>query len=151
MPEAVIGFGSNIDPDVHLRTALAALAGRGTGQRRSNLYETPPVGAPGAPPFLNGVIAIQLPLALASEVRELLRELEAAAGRQRGSEPNAPRTLDLDLLLWDGEMVSDPSLDAHVALPFSEICPDWVHPTTGEAMGMTLTRFATVIATFTRR
>jgi 2-amino-4-hydroxy-6-hydroxymethyldihydropteridine diphosphokinase len=101
----------------------------------SSLYETEPVGYLDQPPFLNAVAAIETTLAPTDVVRRLL-SIERAMGRRRTFR-NAPRTLDLDLLLY-GDTILDtaevvlPHPRMHergfVLIPLSEIAPAVVHP-----------------------
>jgi len=94
---------------------------------------------PAAPDYLNGVALVETPLAPAAALEALLR-LERAFGRVRG-EPNAPRTLDLDLIAHGRTVVDAPGLvlphpraaeRLFVMGPLAEIAPDWVHPALGE-------------------
>jgi len=102
MVEAFVAMGSNLgDRAAHLRGARAALNAlaetRVSGA--SAVYETPPVGEAAKYPFLNAVVAVKTELDPEALMRGLLA-IEMAAGRER-SEKWAPRTLDLDLLLYD--------------------------------------------------
>ncbi len=101
----------------------------------SSLYETEPVGYLDQPPFLNAVAAIETTLTPTDVVRRLL-SIERAMGRRRTFR-NAPRTLDLDLLLY-GDTILDtaevvlPHPRMHergfVLIPLAEIAPAVVHP-----------------------
>jgi 2-amino-4-hydroxy-6-hydroxymethyldihydropteridine diphosphokinase len=75
---------------------------------RSSLYRSAPVGYGAQPDFVNAVAAIETELSAAELLREL-QAIEANHGRSR-SFPNAPRTLDLDLLLFGDERVNEPDL-----------------------------------------
>ncbi len=103
---AVIGLGANLgDPPRALADALRAIDALPTTRivRRSSRYRSAALDAPG-PDYLNQVIAIDTGLGALALLRALL-SIEAAAGRERPA-PNAPRVLDLDLLLHgapDGE------------------------------------------------
>ncbi len=134
---AFIGLGANLgDRGAALQQALAALAALPQTEVRqvSSLYRSAPVDADG-PDYLNAVaeLATQLsPLALL----QALQAIEAAAGRER-SYRNAPRTLDLDLLLYGEEAMATADLTvphprmggrAFVLLPLSELAPERVTP-----------------------
>jgi 2-amino-4-hydroxy-6-hydroxymethyldihydropteridine diphosphokinase len=111
---AYIGIGSNLDqPRNHVQLAfedLGRIAGTGV-LKRSSLYRSGPVGYADQPDFVNAVAEIETSLP-ASRLLAELKEIEARHGRRR-SFKNAPRTLDLDILLY-GELTLDL---AHLKLP----------------------------------
>src|SRR5262245_30366193 len=106
---AYVALGSNLgDPAEQIRSALRSLAAL-PGTRLagvSSLYRNPPEDGTGQPEYVNAVARVETQL----EARELLEhmfEVERAHGRVR-STPNAPRTLDLDLVLYGNEVVREP-------------------------------------------
>ncbi len=137
MALAYVGIGANLDdPAARVRGAFASLAAlpRTRLLKRSSLYRTEPQGYRNQPDFVNAVAALDTELAPA-ELLRALHALETRAGRRR-SFRNAPRTLDLDLLLYGGERVDEPGLTvphprmherAFVLVPLLEIEPDaWI-------------------------
>jgi len=136
--KAFIGLGSNLgDREASLKAAVAALREAGaTLLRMSSFIRTSPEGKTDQPEFLNGVVEIeteQRPRALLA----LLLEIERKLGRVR-SERWGPRTIDLDLLLYDDEIIREPGLEVphprlHERLfvlgPLAEIAPEVRHPT----------------------
>ena len=101
MALAYVGIGSNLgDRFAHLEAALAGIAGIGTISGGSPMYETAPIGDIDQDAFLNAVVAFETDLA-PLELLEALLGIEASRGRQREVRWG-PRTLDLDLLLYDG-------------------------------------------------
>ena len=133
MTVAYVALGANLgEPRATIAAALAALADIATTTvlARSSLYQTAPVGLKHQPDFINAVAAVDTklpPLALL----EALFALEARFGRSR-SVPNAPRTLDLDLLLHGDSVCDHPQLilphprmhqRAFVLAPLTEIAP----------------------------
>lgn len=127
---AFIGIGSNIAPEAHIRRALQELAKRVALIGLSTFYRTTPLGPDTQPPFINGVAAVRTDLAPRTMKFTLLRGIEAALGRVRGDNKYAPRTIDLDLLLYDelliaeeGLVLPDPDIPRRpfLALPLCEL------------------------------
>jgi 2-amino-4-hydroxy-6-hydroxymethyldihydropteridine diphosphokinase len=129
---AYVGLGANLgDAQQALRDALAALS-RLPGTRlvrSSRVYRSAPVDA-GGPDFLNAVAELQTPCTAPDLLRQL-QGIEEAAGRQRPYR-NAPRTLDLDLLLYGSARIESPLLvvphprmreRAFVLVPLRELAP----------------------------
>jgi 2-amino-4-hydroxy-6-hydroxymethyldihydropteridine diphosphokinase len=136
-----IGLGANLgDPQAQVRRAIAAIASlpRTRLLATSSLYRSAPLGVGEQPDFINAVAQVET----ASTPRELLDELitvEARFGRDRPF-PGAPRTLDLDLLLYGDRLIDEPGLvvphprmhqRAFVLLPLAEIAADISVPRKG--------------------
>jgi len=142
MATAYIGLGSNLgDRMATLRTAIERFESLGRVTSVSSLYKTEPVGYLEQPSFLNAVIALETALTPADLLHALLG-IERDLGRAR-SFPNAPRTLDLDLLLVDNVILDTPELTlphprqhgrAFVLVPLAEIAPQVVHTGFGKTM-----------------
>ena len=136
-----IGLGSNLDdPRGQLRRAIDAIAAIPGVRLRatSSFYASAPVGYDDQPDFVNAVVEVATELPPAA-LLERLQQIEQTQGRQR-SFRNAPRTLDLDLLLYGDHQHPDPDLTlphprcherAFVLLPLQEIAPDCVIPGKG--------------------
>jgi 2-amino-4-hydroxy-6-hydroxymethyldihydropteridine diphosphokinase len=130
---AYVGLGANLgDAAAALASAVAALRALPSTRlvRTSSLYRSAAVDAAG-PDYLNAVVELQTTLAPHALLAALQR-IEAAHGRER-SYPNAPRTLDLDLLLHGDVQLATPELTlphprlhrrAFVLVPLAEIAPD---------------------------
>jgi 2-amino-4-hydroxy-6-hydroxymethyldihydropteridine diphosphokinase len=139
--EVYLGLGSNVgDRESHLSHALRRLMAESELRAASSVYETDPVGLSDQPPFLNMVVRISTALA-PQEVLRLAREIEAERGRVRTFR-NAPRTLDIDILLYgreilrrEGLIVPHPRMAerAFVLIPVLELDPDITEPGTGRA------------------
>jgi 2-amino-4-hydroxy-6-hydroxymethyldihydropteridine diphosphokinase len=134
---AYIGIGGNLgDAQAHVNDALAALAAHPsiTLHHQSSLYRTTPIDSDGDD-YVNAVV--QLDTALdAHALLDVLQDIEQAHGRTRPYH-NAPRTLDLDLLLYGEEVIQSPRLivphprmteRAFVLVPLLEIAPDLMLP-----------------------
>lgn len=113
MPRVYVALGSNMEPERHIAMAVQALRGRFGALSLSPIYRNKAVGFDGSD-FLNGVAGFDSDLGV-PELKSALNEIEQDCGRQRGAARFAPRTLDLDLLLY-GERV-----DAAAKLPRPEI------------------------------
>lgn len=110
LKQAFIGLGANLgDPFTTLKQALAVLGDSPSIQdvTPSRFYSSAPVDAPG-PNYVNAVASIKTKLT-AQDLLRTLHAIEASFGRERDFR-NAPRTLDLDLLLYDDESVDTESL-----------------------------------------
>lgn len=143
MPLAFVALGANLaEPAVQVRAALDALS-RLPGSRllrASSLYRTAPVGIRNQPDFVNAVAALDTELAPHALLAALFG-IEAQFGRRRDFR-HAPRTLDLDLLLYDDATLDMPELRlphprmhlrAFVLAPLLEIAPDCRIPGRGSA------------------
>jgi dihydroneopterin aldolase/2-amino-4-hydroxy-6-hydroxymethyldihydropteridine diphosphokinase len=136
---AFIAVGSNIDAERNVTAALELLGRHVRIVAVSRFYQTPALGAPGSPDFLNGVIEIESELEPRELKRLVLLELESELGRERGAEKNASRTIDLDLVVHGDLVCSEEGLvlpapeileRAFVALPLLELEPELVLPGT---------------------
>jgi 2-amino-4-hydroxy-6-hydroxymethyldihydropteridine diphosphokinase len=122
---AYVGVGSNIDAERNVRAAIRELTRAAHVVGVSTFYRTEPIGHPDDPWFINGVLAIDTDRPAAALKRDVLRHIEDELGRRRGADPNAPRTIDLDLLVFEGEMPPDPDIRerAFLAWALAEIAP----------------------------
>jgi 2-amino-4-hydroxy-6-hydroxymethyldihydropteridine diphosphokinase len=143
----LIALGANLpstagSPAATLKSALDRLAEQGVKIRSvSSFYESPAWPDPADPVFVNAVALVETALQPV-ELLTLLHGIETDLGRLR-STVNAPRVIDLDLLDYDGRLMSDgvtlphPRLAqrAFVLVPLAEIAPTWRHPATGQSVG----------------
>jgi 2-amino-4-hydroxy-6-hydroxymethyldihydropteridine diphosphokinase len=143
MATAFIALGSNLqDPTQQIKRAFDAVAQlpETTLLKQSSLYKTAPVGYDNQPDFINAVVKVETALAPEAVMRHLLA-IETQFGRERPF-PNAPRILDLDLLLYDAVCMQTDLLTlphprmqerGFVMLPLAEIAADLVLPS-GESV-----------------
>jgi 2-amino-4-hydroxy-6-hydroxymethyldihydropteridine diphosphokinase len=135
-----IALGSNRgDREANLAFGLSALPGFITNLRQSTWRDTAPVGVPADQPrYLNGAVIGETALP-PRQLLERLLAIEEAAGRTRPS-PMAPRTLDLDLILFGEAVIDEPGLVVphprfrerlFVLEPLAEVAPGWIDPATG--------------------
>ena len=145
MTTAFIGMGSNLgDRLARLRAGVRALSARSEAALRavSPVFETAPVGGPAQGDYLNAVAEVDW----RGEPRVLLEallEIEAAQGRVRDDIADAPRTLDLDLLLFADHVIEEPGLvvphprmagRSFVLEPLACIAPLERHPLLGDSI-----------------
>jgi len=140
---AYVGLGANLgEPRQQLEDALVAMGGLPHTRiaARSSFYRSAPVGYQAQPDFVNAVAALDTGLA-PGVLLEGLQGIERRHGRER-SFPDAPRTLDLDLLLYGEEQIARPGLTvphprmherAFVLRPLAEIAPEALIPGRGRA------------------
>ena len=127
-----MAVGSNINPAANVRAAIRALALHAPIVAISTVYRTEPEGRPGQPSFYNCVLEIRTEMRPQELKSQVLRRIEADLGRQRTADKYAPRTIDLDLILYgdlvldtSGLVLPDPQIARRpfLAVPLSELAP----------------------------
>jgi 2-amino-4-hydroxy-6-hydroxymethyldihydropteridine diphosphokinase len=144
-----IALGSNLgDRRAHLDFAVSRLGGLLDGLRVSRYHETIPLGTDEPQPLYLNAAAVGRARSGARELLEALLAIERERGRERPA-ANAPRTLDLDLVLFGDSVIDDPSLTVphprfrerrFVLEPLAEIAPDLIDPVTGLSVVQLLQR-----------
>ena len=104
--EVVIGLGSNIDPEANLEQAVLELKSRFKVSKRSQWTRTKPIGIQDQPDFYNGALLMETELEQQSLKKELKR-IEDILGRDRSLPKFGPRTIDLDILIWNKKVVNE--------------------------------------------
>jgi 2-amino-4-hydroxy-6-hydroxymethyldihydropteridine diphosphokinase len=108
MNRVVIGVGSNICPEENISRLRQIFREAFPEFRESTFVETEPIGRPDQENYLNGAILIETTQSQ-EELTTWLQQIEARLGRVRTSDKYAARTMDLDILVWNGEVV-DPDV-----------------------------------------
>ncbi len=157
---AYLSLGSNIAPEQNLPAAVRKLAEFGHILAVSSAWESPPAGFADQPDYLNAAVLLETPLP-AHELRDtVIAAVESALGRVRTENRNAPRTIDIDIMLFNRDIlrvgqrsIPDPEVleRPFVAIPLAEIAPDYVHPETGETLAAIAGRFHPEAAGMRRR
>jgi 2-amino-4-hydroxy-6-hydroxymethyldihydropteridine diphosphokinase len=140
----IISIGSNIDKEINLPLAVQLLAAQCDLIGASAVYETIPVGLINQANFFNAAVLVETALDAAQFKQSVLIPIEEQLNRVRSDNKNAPRTIDLDISLFNDEIkdidqkhrVPDPDLlkFPHVAVPIADIVPDMMHPETAEPL-----------------
>jgi 2-amino-4-hydroxy-6-hydroxymethyldihydropteridine diphosphokinase len=139
MTPVAVALGSNLgDRERNLRQAAERLTGPISNLQLSSFHETEPVGVGVQPMFLNAAAVGETCLDAEALLAELLA-IEHALGRERPHR-GAPRTLDLDLILYNDAVIDRPGLTVphprfrerrFVLAPLAELAPSWIDPVSG--------------------
>ncbi|QSJ18503.1 anthranilate synthase component I [Nostoc sp. UHCC 0702] len=157
---AVISFGSNYEAKFNLIEGLRALSQQVKILAISPVYENPAVGKVGSPPYLNGICLVETNLSPLDLHEQVLRSIEDSLGRIRGEAGKVKCSFDLDLLLYNQEILSTQELElpaahilryAYVAVPLALLVPNWIHPVTKHTMVQIAKRFSQQKASFYHR
>jgi len=148
MPQVFVAAGSNIDPVAHMRLATGELERAFPDVRFSPWYQNPAAGFEGSD-FINLVAGFTTELSV-NELLVILRRIETLCGRPRGAPRWAPRSMDIDVLLY-GDLVCkradltlprpDLLLRAYMLGPLADIAPDLKHPSAGVTIAELWRRF----------
>jgi 2-amino-4-hydroxy-6-hydroxymethyldihydropteridine diphosphokinase len=148
MPEVYVAAGSNVEPERHMQQAVVELARAFPGVRFSSWYRNRAVGFDGDD-FINLVAGFSTELPVQA-LLEQLHAIESRCGRERDAPRWAPRSMDLDVLLYGNLICDEPGLKlprpdlvkrAYMLGPLAEIAPQVVHPTAGLTVGELWRRF----------
>ena len=123
-----LSLGSNIEAENNLPKAIELLRKAGKVEAISRLWESESVGFDG-PNFLNLCVLFLSSLQPYKLKENIIRPIEAELGRIRYADKNAPRTIDIDMVLFDETPLNTEFWDyAFVAVPLAELIPDFEHP-----------------------
>jgi len=132
--ELVLLLGSNIDPKENIEAALKILSNEYVITRKSSVWESLSVGSPGAH-YLNQAVGILTNLPLEDMRFQKLRQIEAKLGRIREADKYAPRTIDIDVILDQCQIIDEKIWQfAFVCIPVSQLEPDLTHPISGQTL-----------------
>jgi len=137
---AYLNLGSNIQPQFHLAKSVELLQDRGKVLKVSNAWESKSVGAEG-PNYLNACVLFKTNLFQVDLKEKIIRPIEAQLGRKRNENKFAPRTIDIDIVLFDEKPYNDKFWKyAFVIVPLAEIHPEYQNPIMGESILQTAAR-----------
>lgn len=141
MAQVLLSLGSNLEPERHLRAAIAALRARCGAVRVSPVYRTAAVGFDG-PDFLNCAALVETDLGVHA-LDTWLHALEDAQGRDRSGPRFGSRTLDIDIVFYDDLVLDGPGhlriprpelAHAFVLKPLADLAPAFRDPVTGSTL-----------------
>lgn len=134
MHTAILSIGSNICPAENLPISIALLHEYCRVRSVSIIWETPAMGSPG-PNFLNAAVLVETAQEPEEFKGQVLRPIEEMMGRVRTRDKNAPRTIDIDIVTWDDQVVDSHLWTyAYLALPVSSLAPQLIEPATGRPL-----------------
>jgi 2-amino-4-hydroxy-6-hydroxymethyldihydropteridine diphosphokinase len=126
--EAYLNIGSNIEPRRNLPRAIRLLRQYGQVKAISNAWQSHAFGSNG-PDFLNACLLFLTPLEAHNLKEQVIRPIEAELGRVRGPDKYAPRTIDIDIILFDDEPFGwEFWSNAFVVVPLADLLPEFRHP-----------------------
>jgi 2-amino-4-hydroxy-6-hydroxymethyldihydropteridine diphosphokinase len=126
-----LSLGSNIEPEVNLPQAIRLLREFGRVEAVSSAWESRALGSEG-PNFLNLCARFLCSLGPADLKETIIRPIEARLGRVRDADRNAPRTIDIDIVLFDERPLNTDFWEyAFVTVPLAELIPEFPHPNRG--------------------
>jgi 2-amino-4-hydroxy-6-hydroxymethyldihydropteridine diphosphokinase len=132
--EAYLNIGSNIKPEKYLPRSIQLLREHGEVKAISRAWESHAFGSDG-PNFLNACVLFLTPLGPRELKEQVIRPIESALGRVRSADKYAPRTIDIDIVLFDDEPFSGEFwANAFVVVPLADILPDLHHPSNYERL-----------------
>jgi 2-amino-4-hydroxy-6-hydroxymethyldihydropteridine diphosphokinase len=124
-----LNIGSNIEPEKNLLKAIHLLAEHGDVQAFSNAWESNSIGAIG-PNFLNACVLLSTPLDTSELKEKIIIFIEKILGRLRSKDKNAPRTIDIDIIMVDNNPFNLERWNSpFVVLPLADLIPKFIHPT----------------------
>ena len=132
--QVYLSIGSNIEPEINLPKSIQLLREYGQVKEISSIWESEAVGSDG-PNFLNLCVLFLTELQPADLKEQIIRPIESRLGRIRYADKNAPRTIDLDIVLFDNQPLNVEFWEyAFVVVPLAELLPDYQHPVRREKL-----------------
>ncbi|HKJ37413.1 MAG TPA: 2-amino-4-hydroxy-6-hydroxymethyldihydropteridine diphosphokinase [Anaerolineales bacterium] len=137
---AYLNLGSNIQPEINLVKAVELLHEYGDVLQISGAWESKSVGAEG-PNYLNACVLFKTTMTQVDLKENIIRPIEARLGRSRNDNKHAPRTIDIDIVLFDDKPYNNKFWRfAFVIVPLAEIHPEYQNPIDQENITITATR-----------
>ncbi len=143
-------LGSNLQPERNLPRAVDWIAAKESLLAVSSVWQSPPSDGSDQPDYWNAAVLIRTAKSPAEIYSAIFAPIERSLGRVRSADKFAPRTMDIDLAMYDdrtgdfsGRSLPHPDIlkRSYFALPLAEISPDKIHPATGESLRVIAGRF----------
>ena len=139
---AYLNLGSNIQPEINLVKAVQLLHDYGEVKNISSVWESKSVGMDG-PNYLNACLLFVSPFMPIDLKENVIRPIEAHLGRQRSRNKHTPRTIDIDIVLFDEKPYNNRFWNyAFVIVPLAEIHPTYENPITKQKIAQTARRLS---------
>lgn len=136
MNDAYLLLGSNIEPEKNILLALEYLQQNCSLLEISTTWQTKAVGSDAAD-FLNTAVHVNTEKEASMLKMSCIKHIESLLGRVRFPDKNAPRTIDLDIIIFNGEVMDQALFRyAHIMLPLAELLPDLIDPQSGQSLSM---------------
>jgi 2-amino-4-hydroxy-6-hydroxymethyldihydropteridine diphosphokinase len=121
-------IGSNINPQQNIQAALKMLESINPIKACSRIWRTIAYGSTG-PDFLNVAVRIETPLGIQEFKGQVIFSIETALKRQRFPDKNAPRTIDIDIIIFDGEVIDNGLWNKFfITVPLADLLPELIDP-----------------------
>lgn len=128
--QVFISLGSNISPEKNLPKAVKLLNNQLRVVTTSSAWESPPFSGKG-PNYINAVAHVYSDLTFLELKRQVLRTIEAELGRVRSPDPDSPREIDLDIVIFNDNVLDANIWDRpYLAVPLAQLIPDYTQPVT---------------------
>jgi 2-amino-4-hydroxy-6-hydroxymethyldihydropteridine diphosphokinase len=135
-----LNIGSNIEPETNLPKTINILREYGSVQTISNAWESIAIGSSG-PNFLNASVLFSTTLNPKELKQKIIRTIETALGRVRSKNRNAPRTIDIDIIMVDDQPFNlERWNNPFVVVPMSELEPELLHPIENQKLSLVAER-----------
>ena len=125
MNTTVVGFGSNINPTENITKAHELISTKYKIIATTTLVKTKPIGIQNQPDFINGAFLIETIFEI-EELKSSLKDIESHLGRKQTADKFGPRTIDLDVLVWNNTVVNKDVYErAFIQASITELIPDF--------------------------
>ena len=124
MNHVIVGLGSNIEPEKNIPRARKILARKYRILAESSFMTTKPIGAIQQTDFVNGAVLLETELTR-RQLKKAFKEIESDLGRRKSHDPDTPRTIDLDIVVWNENVVDKDFYDRdYLKRSVLELVPD---------------------------